>query len=64
MLARDGSVFSTAQTPGRRCPTLWPAADAPRPYGSDHMDTNTLLIIVLLVLLLGGGGFFYSRRGV
>jgi hypothetical protein len=33
-------------------------------YGSDHMDTNTLLIIILLVILLGGGGFFYNRRGV
>jgi LPXTG-motif cell wall-anchored protein len=58
------TMFSTGQTPGRRCPTLGAPADAPRAYGSDHMDTNTLLIIVLLVLLLGGGGFYYGRRRV
>jgi hypothetical protein len=49
---------------GASVPHTWSASGAPRAYGSDHMDTNTLLIIVLVVLLLGGSGFYYNRRGV
>jgi hypothetical protein len=67
-LARTGErslrVFRTAHAAARPGLTLGRLADPPPAYGSDHMDTNTLILIVLVVLLLGGGGIFFNRRRV
>jgi len=60
--------FSPCPQPHRRRDVHAPHCERrwilPGPYGSGHMDTNTLLIIVLVVLFLGGGGFYYNRRRI